>query len=1319
MKPFTDPIVTQPAPGEDESARWIAILPWVQDMAEKARGEGRAPMRILDVGCGRGWQAHLLSAYGEVEAVDRDAAAVEHARRLFPTLRVRHAEAQDLARSFRSERFDLVVASDVLEHVPAAVRPAFVAALARLLDTGGRLLLTTPREPLRDGAPEALKAELAEEHVEGLLEGAGLRAAARADVWFDDSARAFAAPPGGGPGAVPRPVHRVWCFEPTRDDIPSSPAAREETPTGAAAPIGEPRTFDPERPDYALTPVSPLRPRRDYRPADLAATPVVAIVTPFFDTGAVFHETAESVFRQSLQQWEWIIVDDGSTDPVALRILDEYARKDPRIRVIHQANQGPGAARNRGSREARAELLYYLDSDDLLEPTALEKMAWHLATHPEWSFTAGFSVAFGSREYLWRNGFHDGRGFLEENLATGRALVRKSAHQALGGYDEANRKGMEDWDFWLKAAARGRWGSTVPEFLDWYRRRDTGRGHWENIVQKEKGRAFRANLQRLYPTLWKDGFPRIEVNRPQLFSSVEAPVPFTNRLTSSRSRLLFLVPHFEMGGADKFNLDLIQQLQDRHGYEVTVVATRRSAHPWRCEFERLTPDVFVLHNFLHVSDFPLFLRYLVESRRPDVVCLSHSLLGYQLLPYLRAHFPDLPFVDYLHIEEEAWIGGGYPRLSVRHQSQLTRSVVSSRHLKEWMVERGADAGLIDVAYTDIDADRWRRERFDAAALARKWGVEPARPVILYAGRVCEQKQPRVLAEVIRRVAGEHPDFTLLVAGDGPDLPWLRSFVERERLSQVRFLGAVPNDAVAELLAISDVLFLPSLWEGISLAVYEAMAMGAVTVSAVVGGQAELVTPDSGVLVRRGPMEIDDYVDALVTLLREPDRRREMARRARQRIVDEFPIAELGRRMDTVFRAAREAARARRGHLMSPELAGLHAAAVVEEARVSDLADALHRDLVQTKLSLGWRTCLQAGRALLAEGSNRAALQAMDEAVRAAAATGLPQVEVSARLAVADALLRIDRERSVAVLRGALDPAERAEGRGGRENLEKILRSIEASGAATQAAGEGTPRVSVVIPCYEQARFLAEAVESVLAQSFRDWEILIVDDGSPDDTAEVARALIAKHSDRRIRLVEKPNGGPSSARNAGIRAARGAYVLPLDADDMIRPTLLEKLVPVLDARPGVGFAYAHIQHFGALDTEYPLPDFDRVTLIAKDNIACVCSLLRKSMWEEVGGYDEAMREGYEDWDFWISCVERGWDGYCVHEPLFLYRKTGQGRLQDANRQREVSMATIVRNHPKLYDERSQRWASGVLERRALAAPNNPIGRHTAGGRNLLS
>ena len=251
------------------------------------------------------------------------------------------------------------------------------------------------------------------------------------------------------------------------------------------------------------------------------------------------------------------------------------------------------------------------------------------------------------------------------------------------------------------------------------------------------------------------------------------------------------------------------------------------------------------------------------------------------------------------------------------------------------------------------------------------------------------------------------------------------------------------------------------------------------------------------------------------------------------------------------------------------------------------------------------------------------------------------------------------------------------------------------------------RVSVIIPCYGHAQYLPEAVASVAAQTYPNLDVVIVNDGSPDDTSVVARRLMAQYADLPITLMEQANAGLAAARNAGIAASKGTYWLPLDADDRIAPTFVEKCVRTLESHPAVGFAYADIQHFGDLDTVFRLPAFDAEAMVHQSNIGCVCSLVRRSVWEAVGGYDPCMRQGYEDWDFWVGCIEKGWTGVRIAEPLFFYRKRGDSMLTDARKKHDRLFARIVLNHPSLYGVEEIQAAARIIAeatRAAMAAPD---------------
>lgn len=418
-------------------------------------------------------------------------------------------------------------------------------------------------------------------------------------------------------------------------------------------------------------------------------------------------------------------------------------------------------------------------------------------------------------------------------------------------------------------------------------------------------------------------------------------LPFRNRReTGDRRHLLLIAPWMTLGGADKYNLDLLAQLA-RHGWSASVATTLDGSHEWYPHYERLTTDLFPLPHFLRLVDYPRFLRYLVASRCPDVVLVSNSELGYRLLPYLRGMSPSTTLADFCHSEIEDWNNGGYPRFSIEYQESLDLTITASEHLRSWMIVRGGRPERIEVSHANVDTGTWRPLPEARGDIRRELGLAKDEPIVLFAGRLAGEKQPRVLAETFALLAGTGARFTGVVVGEGPDRGWLERFVRNRGLQdRVRLLGALGPDQMLGLMAGSDILFVPSKVEGIALTFYEALACGVPVVGARVGGQAELVTDEVGVLIERSTPEDEAlrYAEVLASLLADSGRRRSMGLAARALVETLFPLERMGERMNDLLERAIELHASAPGPVPSKQLARATATEAVELIRVAEMVD---------------------------------------------------------------------------------------------------------------------------------------------------------------------------------------------------------------------------------------------------------------------------------------------------------------------------------------------------------------------------------------------
>jgi glycosyltransferase involved in cell wall biosynthesis len=245
------------------------------------------------------------------------------------------------------------------------------------------------------------------------------------------------------------------------------------------------------------------------------------------------------------------------------------------------------------------------------------------------------------------------------------------------------------------------------------------------------------------------------------------------------------------------------------------------------------------------------------------------------------------------------------------------------------------------------------------------------------------------------------------------------------------------------------------------------------------------------------------------------------------------------------------------------------------------------------------------------------------------------------------------------------------------------------------------KVSVIIPCFNHGEFLPEAVCSATAIERDDIESIVVDDGSTDErTRKEMDALLAQG----IKVIRQENKGLAAARNAGIAISRGEYILPLDADDRLRPAWIDHGIRILDSDPQVGVVYGDAECFGTRTGRWHVGPFESDKLL-QWNYIHASALYRRSVWEQNRGYDGTMPvQGLEDWDFWLGALEHGWEFRYVPEVFFDYRQAEQSmlsRTQGFLSQVEVFIAT---KHGFLY---RQAWRRLEREHSSVKATSRNL------------
>lgn len=228
----------------------------------------------------------------------------------------------------------------------------------------------------------------------------------------------------------------------------------------------------------------------------------------------------------------------------------------------------------------------------------------------------------------------------------------------------------------------------------------------------------------------------------------------------------------------------------------------------------------------------------------------------------------------------------------------------------------------------------------------------------------------------------------------------------------------------------------------------------------------------------------------------------------------------------------------------------------------------------------------------------------------------------------------------------------------------------------------TPLISIIMACYNQAAYISEAIDSLLCQTFHNWEAIIIDDGSTDNIKSVLQPYLDR--DSRIIYIRQDNQGPSSARNNGVKHSRGKYILPFDSDDILSPAYIEKGVTFLEEHPDYTLFCCRVRKFGATNKIFNICYTDYKQELLKNQLV-VSSIFRRTDFDRIGGFDEKFLTGIEDWDFFVRLLYHSGKVKQSQEILFHYRIRKNSRNRIEKNKKDAIDTFFFKKHLEKYME----------------------------------
>ncbi len=617
-------------------------------------------------------------------------------------------------------------------------------------------------------------------------------------------------------------------------------------------------------------------------------SPLVSVVIPYYNRGDTIDDTINSLKSQTFQDFETIIIDDGSIDEESVKKLEWVEKNKVDVHVIRQKNQGVAAARNNGITEAKGRYIICLDSDDMLEDTFIEKCTVVLESSPDTALVTSHQEMFGVLKEAHKNSQYNPLKLFRDNMVITAAEFRREAWEDSGGYKSG--MGYEDWEYWINLSEHGFWGKLIPEELFKYRTSMQSRYvddkdvHWNNL------KVIRA----LHPK-YKKNINKLLAKRVGAKNIVEVSTAFINmggtnsflQAVNERPSILITIPWMTFGGAETLIYNYCREIKE--DFNITFVTGLKSDHEWEYKFKEITPYIYHLANLF--EDEALYIEFIsnyIKTRNIDILHIIHNGFTFKMLPVIRRLHPNLKIVVTMFNDRVE-----YFEQSIGVQQYLDAFITDNAGVAKHYTQKLEPGKTVSVLPNGINCyEEYNPNLFDRTVERHALGLKEEDMAVFFVGRLSVEKNPDVFAKVAKQmlVSDRTANIKFFIIGDGPMRPEIEKAVKDVK-GGITYLGYQPE--VAKYLSAADVFVLPSSIEGFPLSILEAMAMNVAVIASNVGAVADVIDSGAeGFVV--SPGSVTEIVDALRKLRDQPELLKSMKTKAREKVEKNYSNRILGK-----------------------------------------------------------------------------------------------------------------------------------------------------------------------------------------------------------------------------------------------------------------------------------------------------------------------------------------------------------------------------------------------------------------------------------------